>query len=77
MYPDWIRSLRDQCAYAGVPFFFKQWGEWAPAYQTESLHDLSTKPLDNDTGMIRVGKKKAGCLLDGVEHKAYPLNIGG
>lgn len=30
MHPDWARSLRDQCAAAGVPFFFKQWGEWAP-----------------------------------------------
>ena len=26
MRPDWARSLRDQCAAAGVPFFFKQWG---------------------------------------------------
>lgn len=24
--PGWIRSLRDQCAAADVPFFFKQWG---------------------------------------------------
>lgn len=30
MHPDWARSLRDQCAAAGVPFFFKQWGEWGP-----------------------------------------------
>lgn len=30
MHPDWVRSLRDQCAAAGVPFFFKQWGEWMP-----------------------------------------------
>jgi protein gp37 len=30
MHPDWARSLRDQCALAGVPFLFKQWGEWAP-----------------------------------------------
>lgn len=30
MHPDWVRSLRDQCSFAGVPFFFKQWGEWAP-----------------------------------------------
>lgn len=28
MHPDWARSLRDQCQIAGVPFFFKQWGEW-------------------------------------------------
>ena len=30
-HPDWFRSLRDQCAAAGVPFLFKQWGEFAPA----------------------------------------------
>jgi protein gp37 len=23
---EWIRSIRDQCAEQGVPFFFKQWG---------------------------------------------------
>lgn len=30
MHPNWARSLRDQCEAANVPFFFKQWGEWAP-----------------------------------------------
>ncbi|HEU4708779.1 MAG TPA: phage Gp37/Gp68 family protein [Methylophilaceae bacterium] len=30
MHPEWARSLRDQCSAAGVPFFFKQWGNWAP-----------------------------------------------
>jgi len=30
MHPDWARSLRDQCAAAGVPFLFKQHGEWLP-----------------------------------------------
>lgn len=29
MHPDWARWLRNQCQAAGVPFFFKQWGEWA------------------------------------------------
>lgn len=29
-HPDWFRAVRDQCVAAGVPFFFKQWGEWAP-----------------------------------------------
>ena len=24
--PDWVRSVRNQCKCAGVPFFFKQWG---------------------------------------------------
>lgn len=27
MHPDWVRSLRDQCQAAGVPFFFKQLGQ--------------------------------------------------
>jgi protein gp37 len=29
-HPQWFRDLRDQCAAAGVPFLFKQWGEWVP-----------------------------------------------
>lgn len=28
MHPDWPRRLRDQCQAVGVPFLFKQWGEW-------------------------------------------------
>lgn len=30
MHPGWVRSLRDQCIAAGVPFLLKQWGEWTP-----------------------------------------------
>lgn len=30
MHPEWARSLRDQCVAAGVPFHFKQWGDWLP-----------------------------------------------
>jgi protein gp37 len=30
MHPEWVRSVRDQCFDAAVPFLFKQWGEWAP-----------------------------------------------
>ena len=31
MHPQWARDIRDQCAAAGVPFLFKQWGEFANA----------------------------------------------
>jgi protein gp37 len=31
MHPAWARKIRDDCEYAEVPFFFKQWGEWGPA----------------------------------------------
>ena len=30
MHADWARSIRDQCVAAGVPFHFKQWGQWMP-----------------------------------------------
>ncbi len=33
MHPDWVRSVRDQCAEAGVPFFFKGWGEWCERFE--------------------------------------------
>jgi hypothetical protein len=26
MHAEWVRSIRDQCRAAEVPFFFKQWG---------------------------------------------------
>ncbi len=40
MHPDWARGLRDQCATAGVPFLFKQWGEWAPICEIGESDDL-------------------------------------
>jgi protein gp37 len=36
MHPDWARSLRDQCHAAGVPFFFKQWGNWEKALDRDT-----------------------------------------
>lgn len=49
--PHWFRSVRDQCLASGVSFFFKGWGEWSPC----------------GPGVIvqRVGKARAGRLLDG------------
>lgn len=39
IHPDWARSLRDQCVAAGVPFFFKQWGEWQAVYDRDQDPD--------------------------------------
>lgn len=44
-HPDWFRGLRDQCADAGVPFFFKQWGEWLPDF--EASFGMKGLPSDN------------------------------
>lgn len=39
MHPDWARSLRDQCTAAGVPFFFKQWGQWGPLEHSDAADE--------------------------------------
>jgi len=87
MHPAWARSIRDQCAATGVPFFFKQHGEWSPVPSEGQEHELCVvmpdgqvlrkgKMLDraNEVGeiMFRLGKKQAGRLLDGCEHNAMP-----
>lgn len=37
MHRDWVRSLRDQCQSARIPFFFKQWGEWVAEGQKSNF----------------------------------------
>lgn len=75
MHPDWARSLRDQCTAAGVPFFYKQWGEWVPDQDGDRCITLDGQNLGNlepsgtnGHGTVRirhVGKAAAGRLLDG------------
>jgi protein gp37 len=79
MHPDWARSLRDQCKDAGVPFLFKQWGEWLPYGQglayLDSFRDstlVGNGPGPTGVPSYFVGKKAAGRLLDDVEHNEYP-----
>lgn len=67
----WVRSVRDQCAAAGVHFLWKQWGDWRPVIPGEGAIGAQTKWPDG-TVSIRVGKKLAGRLLDGVEHNGFP-----
>lgn len=77
MHPAWIRALRDQCSEAGVPFHFKQWGEFSASIPPAGLK--TSDPLVTDgaggwTAMRRVGKKAAGRLLDGLEHNGFPVS---
>ncbi|SKM38836.1 bacteriophage protein gp37 [Mycobacteroides abscessus subsp. massiliense] len=70
MHPEWARSLRDQCVAAGVPFLFKQWGEWTPntGHQYRDWANLS----DPHAFVMRVGKRRAGRELDGRTWDQYP-----
>lgn len=77
MSPHWARQLRDQCAAAEIPFHFKQWGEWLPVDQRAAAGLPHVDSLDFDSlpelaRALRVGKKAAGRLLDGVEHNGLP-----
>ena len=74
MHPAWALGLRDQCAAAGIPFLFKQWGEWIPMMgHAEGIPVKGEKFIHRDgTIMGYAGKKAAGRLFDGVTHDGYP-----
>jgi protein gp37 len=86
MHPDWVRSLRNQCQVAGVPFLFKQQGEWSWDNTGSDIvgfiaPDGTWKPSQplgwgadypGSVSIWKVGKKKAGRLLDGRTWEEYP-----
>ncbi|MDV2986142.1 UNVERIFIED_CONTAM: phage Gp37/Gp68 family protein [Methylobacteriaceae bacterium AG10] len=95
MHPAWARSIRDQCAAAGVAYHFKQHGAWAAIDQSagadeagwQGRGDWMILSADGDldipddrwpdeaageVAVVRVGKKAAGRLLDGVTHDGFP-----
>jgi protein gp37 len=76
MHPDWARSIRDECRFAEVPFFFKQWGEWRPLAGNEcAFAGDEFYPGRFDGPMARrVGKKAAGHELDGQVWQQYPAS---
>lgn len=91
MHPGWVRSLRDQCAEANVPFHFKQWGEWMPVTYFDGIGETYDYRFDDGSGrtvgevsrraviknyhdhdFARIGKRRAGRMLDGVTHDGVP-----
>lgn len=71
MQAEWAQSIRDQCQAAGVPFFFKQWGEWLPGDQDGAMTSHG-QALNCGDEPIRLGKRAAGRLLDGREWDEMP-----
>lgn len=85
MHPHGVRMIRDQCAVAGVPFFFKQWGEYSFEVIDGGAPDLTklaknqsvaANPGGGNTHIryTRVGKEAAGNFLDGRQHLEFPLS---
>lgn len=77
MHPDWVRSLRNQCQDAGVPFFFKQWGEWRPPEDGEE-YDTSMGRAQKIPAFIVSKSGTVSCFKKpGTKHSdAVMLRVG-
>lgn len=80
MNPRWVRSIRDQCQSASIPFFFKQWGTFAPLKESTTWGETENwEGANNGDGtfcmMLKKGKKAAGRELDGRTWDEYPKEV--
>lgn len=74
MHPDWARGIRDQAVTAGIPFHYKQHGEFREAQSEDPgvpFHQFPDGKI-----VVRLGKKNTGRLLDGREWNELPQPIG-
>jgi protein gp37 len=69
MNPEWVRSVRDQCEQAGVPFFFKSWGKHTPELKTRLGHAYDAL-IGGMPGGFEIRNNKR--LLDGRTHDDLP-----
>jgi protein gp37 len=67
--PDWFRHARDLCQARGVPFHFKQWGQWAPRADVAGLADVR---IFDEPDLHSVGKRAGGRTLDGRVWDQFP-----
>lgn len=75
MHPEWVTSIRDQCARAGVAFFFKQWGEWKPyRAMTEAEGDALYHPLAEGEYPDTHSRK---CRVETTSILTHPMPKGG
>lgn len=77
MHPGWLRSIRDQCLAAGVPFFFKQWGDWVCLDQSPScaaLRDAGLNPGFCPIGLD--GNSASGCSANHAQGEVTVYRFG-
>ncbi len=70
--PQWFRDIRDQCAYAGIPFHHKQNGEWVSVSEVEGFVGNEIHEFPDGRCVRRIGKHRTGRTIDGVEHDGRP-----
>lgn len=59
-HPDDATDLQAQCWSAGTPFYWKQWGELAPAYELDHNAQAQAMCAMNKVEMIDTGRGEAG-----------------
>lgn len=76
VHPDWVRSIKDQCFGARIPFFFKSWGEYREVGPGEGHASKYHYFADGGNSVMvnRIGKKRAGNVLDGQVWNEIPEN---
>lgn len=71
MHPDWVERIRAQCKLVGVPFFFKQWGEWG--FVPDGVPIIKSNEIKTVGGsFVRFGKKANGRRYYGREYNEFP-----
>lgn len=75
LHPDMVWGLMDQCVSVGIPFFFKQWGEWTSDYPNHLPIARWKQTYQHGTVFYRIGKKNAGRLLDGRTWDEMPVGV--
>lgn len=71
-HPDWFRQVRDQCQAAGVPFFFKQWGEWLPDdHCTDAQWKQAKERYGREFLVSRLGESPASLQVSVFQRWAY------
>ena len=82
MHPDWARGLRDQCADAGVPFLFKQWGGWGASAEHMATGEPRFRVFESFDHWVNKASSwmsKGDLLLDSrgmVMHCGYDIKHG-
>jgi protein gp37 len=72
---EWALAIRDQCQAAGVPFFFKQWGEYWADDQGQWLGAPMIDEQYAPQEFWKIGKRAAGRLLNGREWNEFPGGV--
>jgi protein gp37 len=69
----WFKALRDNCKVAGVPFHFKQWGEWITlgAQYPARMHCVTGAPIIQTDGETYHGETVAIW-----PDKSYAVRVG-